>query len=237
MMILYFVRHAQSANNALWDITGSSRGRSDDPPLSAVGESQAQYVAEWLASLPEERPSNQRHPELRPTHVYCSLMRRAVLTGSAIATRLGLPLEGWMDLHEAGGVYLDGDDEGERYGRPGLGRSQLQSLHNGLQLPADVGEDGWYNRPFEERPERILRGERVLRGLLQRHAGTEDRVVLVSHGTFYNYLFGAMFHMEAEKDCWLLINNTGITKIEFHEKECVLAFANRTSHLPPDLIT
>ena len=52
-MILYYIRHGQSANNALWDSSGSSEGRSDDPPLTPVGEAQAQHVAKWLASLPE----------------------------------------------------------------------------------------------------------------------------------------------------------------------------------------
>jgi len=235
-MILYYIRHAQSANNALWDTTGSSEGRSDDPPLTPTGEAQSHHVAKWLACLPEP-PAVQRHSDLRPSHVYCSLMKRAVQTGSVIATTLGLPLQGWADLHEAGGVYLDGEEEGERHGRPGMGRSQLQRLHSSLQLPPEISEEGWYNRPFEERPERVKRAERVVKELLQRHGSTQDRVVLVSHGTFYNYLIGALLQLEAERDWWLLLNNTGITKVEFHEDERVLAFANRTTHLPPALIT
>jgi 2,3-bisphosphoglycerate-dependent phosphoglycerate mutase len=235
-MILYYIRHGQSANNALWDATGSSEGRSDDPPLTSVGEAQAQHVAGWLVSLPEP-PADHRHSDLRPSHIYCSLMKRAVQTGSIIASTLGLPLQGWADLHEAGGVYLDGEEDRERYGRPGMSRSQLQRLHSGLQLPLEVSEEGWYNRPFEERPERIVRAQRVLNELLKRHARTDDRVVLVSHGTFYNYLVGALLHLEAEQDWWLLLNNSGVTKIEFHEDECVLAFANRPAHLPPEFIT
>jgi len=235
-MILYYVRHAQSANNALWDSTGSSEGRSDDPPLTPAGVSQAQHVARWLASLPEP-PAEQRHSDLRPSHIYCSLMKRAVQTGSIIASTLDLPLTGWADLHEAGGVYLDGEKEGERYGRPGMSRSQLQHLHSSLRLPAGIGEEGWYNRPFEERPERVIRAERVVKELMQRHGGTQDRVVLVSHSTFYNYLMGALLHLEAERDWWMLLNNTGVTKIEFHPDEYVLAFVNRTAHLPPELIT
>ena len=31
-MILYYIRHAQSANNALWDSTGSSEGRAMTRP-------------------------------------------------------------------------------------------------------------------------------------------------------------------------------------------------------------
>jgi 2,3-bisphosphoglycerate-dependent phosphoglycerate mutase len=235
-MILYYIRHAQSANNALWDATGSSNGRSDDPPLTPAGEAQAQRVAGWLASLPEPPPAH-RHADLRPSHIYCSLMKRAVLTGSIIAQTLHLPLQGWADLHEAGGVYLDGETEGERIGRPGLGRSQLENLHNGIFLSPEVSDQGWYNQPFEERPERSLRARRVVEQLVRRHGETDDRVVLVSHGTFYNYFLAALLNLDAEKDWWLLMNNTGVTKVEFHPDEYVLAYANRTNHLPPELIT
>jgi 2,3-bisphosphoglycerate-dependent phosphoglycerate mutase len=235
-MILYYIRHAQSANNALWDATGSSAGRSDDPALTATGEIQAHRVAAWLTGLPEP-PAAHRHAEVRPNHVYCSLMRRAVLTGSVIADALSLPLQGWPDLHEAGGVYLDGEVEGVRHGRPGMGRSQLQNLSSNLQLPLEVGEEGWYNRPFEEQPERALRAKRVVKELIHHHGGTSDCVVMVSHGTFYNYFIDALFQLEAERDGWMLMHNTGVTKIEFHEGVPVLVYANRTAHLPGDLIT
>jgi broad specificity phosphatase PhoE len=32
-MQLYYIRHAQSENNDLWDRTGSDQGRSEDPKL------------------------------------------------------------------------------------------------------------------------------------------------------------------------------------------------------------
>jgi hypothetical protein len=36
-MHLFFIRHGQSANNHLWEQTGSNRGRSEDPELTETG--------------------------------------------------------------------------------------------------------------------------------------------------------------------------------------------------------
>ena len=42
-MQFYFIRHAQSSNNHLWDQTGSNRGRSEDAPLTPLGLLAAQF--------------------------------------------------------------------------------------------------------------------------------------------------------------------------------------------------
>jgi hypothetical protein len=48
------------------------------------------------------------------THVYCSLMERAVATGHRVAEALDLPLLGWIDIHETGGMFLY-DEETETH--------------------------------------------------------------------------------------------------------------------------
>ena len=40
----------------------------------------------------------------------------------AVARALDLPLVAWPDLHEAGGVYEDGPEDGQRIGLPGPDR-------------------------------------------------------------------------------------------------------------------
>jgi broad specificity phosphatase PhoE len=47
-----------------------------------------------------------------------------------------------------------------------------------------MGEEGWWNRPFEAELHRPERARRVLVELLQRHGGSNDRVAMVSHGAF-----------------------------------------------------
>ena len=49
-MQLYIIRHAQSYNNALTDWTE----RVSDPPLTELGEQQADLLAAYLASTPAE---------------------------------------------------------------------------------------------------------------------------------------------------------------------------------------
>jgi broad specificity phosphatase PhoE len=48
-MQLYFIRHAQSANNALYAETGAAWGRHHDAPLSAVGLRQLPHLAALLS--------------------------------------------------------------------------------------------------------------------------------------------------------------------------------------------
>ena len=47
-MYLFYIRHGQSANNALYDATGGDDGRVMDPELTPVGVEQAARVAESL---------------------------------------------------------------------------------------------------------------------------------------------------------------------------------------------
>ena len=45
-MTLFLIRHAQSANNALYDSSGSTIGRVEDPELTSLGVRQAQILAD-----------------------------------------------------------------------------------------------------------------------------------------------------------------------------------------------
>jgi broad specificity phosphatase PhoE len=170
------------------------------------------------------------------THLYTSLMERAVLTGAAVAEALNLPLYGLEDLHEGGGVYLEDSESGDLIGQPGKTPSELAALSDRLVLPA-VNPAGWWNRPFEEREGRVERAKRVLEFLTQKHGGTLDRVALFSHAAFFNYFMAAVLGMNQRTSLWLYLNNTGITRFDFNDGETALIYANRTEHLPPELLT
>ena len=47
-MQLYFIRHGQSTNNALWDSTSEEKVRVEDPELTDIGKKQAQHLAEYI---------------------------------------------------------------------------------------------------------------------------------------------------------------------------------------------
>ena len=240
-MQLYFIRHAQSQNNALWIETGSSDGRSADPSLSEYGLVQAKLLARYLSTavptIPQEAGNNKIQTGFGITHVYTSLMVRALHTGSLLAEALKLPLVGWKDLHECGGVYEQNLETGERVDLPGYGRSYLQKLFPNLVLPDSIDDTGWWNRPFEEREECLLRAQRFLEELLARHGGTEDRVAVISHFGFYNSFIKALLKIPETCKMRFVMNNTGITRIDFDEELARLVYANRNDFLPLDYVS
>jgi len=239
-MQFYFIRHAQSSNNALWDATRSSKGRSHDPELSPTGVRQAERLAAVLAHRDAQQPEMWRDSQningFWLTHLYSSLMHRAVQTGSIVSEATGLPLEGWIDAHEEGGLFLEDEETGQRHGKPGYTRAHFQQLFPRLQLPYDIGENGWWDRPFEEFDQRVERAQRFLQSLVERHGGTDDRVAVISHGGFYNIIMHLILEMPLDHKYWFAMNNTGITRIDFVE-ERVIIYMNYLRHLPADLIT
>jgi 2,3-bisphosphoglycerate-dependent phosphoglycerate mutase len=237
-MQLYFVRHAQSENNALWDQTGSNDGRNEDPKLTEIGKQQAERVAEFLANhgSPEYRDMLDMRG-FRLTHLYSSLMERSVMTGTAISKATGVPLQGWVDLHETGGIFLWDEEKEERVGLPGKTRAFFKTRYPEFMLPENVPDDGWWNRPFELDEEQLPRAQRVIQRLLDNHGDTEDRVAIVSHGGFFNVFLTALLHLKVEQHTWFSINNTGITRIDFRPSGIFIVYSNRVDFLPPNLIT
>jgi 2,3-bisphosphoglycerate-dependent phosphoglycerate mutase len=239
-MQFYFIRHGQSENNLLYLTTGGSDGRSDDPELTDVGCKQAKTLAQFLVRAAPPPPANlfdeQNLAGFGITHLYTSLMVRAVATGAMVASALNLPLLAWQDLHETGGIYHQNEQTGERTGRPGKNRAYFEEHFPGLRLPDSLGKAGWWDRPFEEREQRPARAERVIRELLDRHGGKEDHVAVISHGGFYNVLLRSIFKIERE-DCWFGLNNAAITRIDYSADGVALTYMNRADFLPKEWVT
>ena len=239
-MRLYFIRHGQSSNNALWDSTGSSQGRSHDPVLSEIGYRQAARLSEFLnKSDPGAGAAGrdlQNATGFGITHLYCSLMVRAVATGTVVSETLGLPLRAWPDLHEVGGIYLDDETSGERAGLPGFNRADFAAMYPGLVLPDSLGESGWWNRPFETRDEALIRAQRFKDGLLEKHGHTSDCVAVISHGDFYNMFLAILLKVPTPPQVWFSMNNVGITRFNFDD-EVSISYMNRVDFLPRDLVT
>lgn len=240
-MQLYFIRHGQSENNLLWETTGSETGRSHDPELTDIGHKQAQAMANFVSRPVTNFSEDERYRLNRAgfgfTHLYCSLMVRAVATGVVVAQSARLPLTAWVDLHEGGGIYLQQEDTGELNGLPGKARSYFETHYPGLVLPENLDEKGWWNRPFEEKEERLPRANRVLTELLKRHGGTDHRVAVISHGGFYNYFLTAVMGFDDDLPTWFSLNNTAITRIDFYDQRVNIVYTNRLDFLPGELIT
>jgi 2,3-bisphosphoglycerate-dependent phosphoglycerate mutase len=241
-MQLYFVRHGQSENNQLWADTGSVHGRSDDPDLTEVGRRQVDHLAELLtrpaqpSAIPAEY-DGQNVTGFHITHLYCSLMLRAIETATILARALDLSLAAWEDVHEVGGIHWTEEEDGEPVGQAGKDRAFFEEHYPHLRLPTGLGEAGWWNRPFEPLEERPRRAARFLRELLARHGESQDRVAVVSHGGFYNHLLRAILDLPVEGELWFGINNAAVTRIDFAPEGIWVQYLNRVDHLPAELIT
>lgn len=242
MLELYFIRHGQSTNNALMDQDRENYlyDREVDPDLTDLGEEQAALAAEYLAR-PYQRdgfdPQNREGYGL--THLYCSLMIRAVKTGRAIAEKAGLPLVAMPEVHETGGMFYAerGEDEPIFIGEPGPGRSFFMSEFPELVLPEDLPEEGWWGREKEPREEYLERAQTVIDRLVRDHAGKGHRVGIVLHGGIFARILTALFEIQTPK-YWFLMNNCGISRVEILEDERpVLTYMNKVDFLPDRLIT
>jgi len=246
-MKLYFIRHGQSENNANWD--NPEYAESSDPALTEIGHEQARLLADFLKrnqTIRDEKAWNiQNRYGFGLTHIYTSMMERAVYTAAPIAQALDLSLIVWKDIFEEGGIYSRGDSA-NIHGLPGRPRSFFVQNFPALTLPEELDETGWWNRPFEEEKERQPRADRVFAELLERHrdrAGQpEHRVAFVSHGGFYMRLICAMLKLPWRQaslglKSWFLLNNCAISRFDVYKEEINFAYHNRTDYLPDHLIT
>lgn len=244
MLQLYFIRHGQSTNNVLFDVDGDEDylfKRTLDPDLTSIGEEQARLVAEQIArpaSLDGYDPHNRMGYGI--THLYCSLMMRAVRTGIAVSRRTGIPLVAWPEIHETGGLFeIEMQEDGDHVlvGRPGPGRSFFEATFPDLMLPDDITDDGWWNREKEPREHYNERALGIIDRLKQEHGGKEDRVALVTHGGIFTRILTALFQVNAEK-YWFLMNNCGISRLDLNDDgRFSLMYMNKVDYLPDDLIT
>jgi len=242
-MQLYYIRHAQSANNAAWDRLGTNRSRSEDPELTELGVRQAELLAQYLAQADAGAAAGDRDIQNRRgfgiTHLYTSLMVRSVATGAHLSRAIGAPLVAWDDIHEGGGIYLDDEELNARLGQPGKNRAYFIRHYPDLVLPEALYDAGWWNRPFEEREQRYGRARRVVERLRARHGGTQDRVAIVSHGGFFNYLLCVLFNLAARDGFWFVLNNASISRFDFDwdEQDVGIVYLNRVDFLPSDMIS
>lgn len=241
-MELYIIRHGQSINNALSD----DRPRTPDAPLTDLGLEQARLLAAYL------KDGRNRDPWYNPstgysqlehvadwgiTHLYCSPMTRALQTTLPIAAALGLRPNVWLEIHEHGGVYQQRPDG--VVGFAGRTRSEIETDFVGFSLPDAITDAGWWNpaRGSETMPEAIARAIQVAVDL-RRRAESDERILMVTHGTFIDALLKALFSQLPSRSMFYLHYNTGITRIDFLERErLLLRYLNRVAHLPPDKVS
>ena len=247
-MELYFIRHGQSVNNANW----SKPDYQEDPdaPLTELGFEQAQYVANFLKKaqpIVDLKAWNiQNRFGFGLTHIYTSLMERAVQTAAPAARALGIPFEAWEEIHEIGGIYGRSGEQ-KLKGLPGRSRSYFEQNFPELVLSPHLNGSGWWNnRPMETKEECQERTKKFLADLLVRHGDKEgqpeQRILIFSHGEFFVHLMFAIFDAPYAQaahglQAWFAMNNCAISRVDFRAGEVSVAYLNRTDHLPDHLIT
>lgn len=247
MSKLYLIRHAQSANNAIWNGNDHGEKRSPDPELTTLGHRQAKALASHIAhpeSEPRQHPyisSSQRGYSL--THLYCSLMTRSILTAQYVAKECALPLEAGENYFEKEGIY-ELSAQGDLIGLPGPDNEYFSNRFPDLQLPKSFNPAGWWNRPAESDTHFLQRMKKVVEEFKLMLRDRSLCIGLVAHGDFIdqfiNELMGIERHDQNYNSDWVAnwtFHNTSITRIDFLNGSHNVVYTNRIDHLSHELIS
>ena len=240
-MILYLIRHGQSANNLLAEELKVQAGpfpyerymtqRVAEPPLTAIGERQAARLGAYITELPI-------------TRLYCSPMLRTMQTMRPVAEALNCAPSVWIDLHEHGGVFHRAGVDAQAVGYPGLCRAEMSELFPGFRLDG-IGESGWWLGGEEDLAACHARAVRVAEELhrMAKDCAEDESIAAVSHGTFMDSLLKALLGRLPGKEFYFNHHNTGITRINLlpygNSSDIVVfvRYANRANHLTEDDMT
>ena len=257
--ILQLVRHAESANNALYNALVAEQGgaaavkadvakqqrvddlelkqRSPDPSLSERGFEQAELVATLLGN---------EHVEASPTILVVSPMLRACLTAEPIAKKLratgakeNLKVICHAEYYETGGCH----DRG--LALPGRTFSEITDAHPSLAPTESVafpkGGGGFYSKgdARETKDQAEARAERLNLWITETLAELPDsgRLILVGHGlvmaTLITRLLGLPF---SGAPCMATHANTGVSNLRYVRDKgaFLLESLNDTRHVSAD---
>jgi len=229
-MQVYLIRHAQSYNNALSD----PAGRMADPPLSDLGQRQADLLGRHLAFGAAKcvDPPGDASSGYGLDRLLCSAHLRCLMTAERIAEHTGLTPEIWLDLHEEMGIWQEGVEE-----LPGLTPAEIRARFPRIRIPADMPENGWWNRPPELPSEWEARAARVVRRIRDEMAATDGRVAMVSHGGFIRDLWAELIHGGPIQGVTFNTRNTSIGRVDLNPDGIRIRYLNRIEHLPPGVVT
>src|SRR5689334_18039235 len=204
-MLIWFVRHGESASNAAPGGMALPLERGDR--LTERGLEQARAVAGRLT-------------ETKATRILSSPLRRARETADVIAERLDLPVTEVQELREL--------RESEGFGELSLDDQRLHRWSEWMAEHDDEPEHSYRGgESFDEITARV-------RALQDRLAGDEiESTIAVSHGIFLRFflmevLFAGAFRPGQVQDLWQLGSvNTGICGFEYREPDLAATYARR----------
>lgn len=204
MTRILLARHGETEWNKIGRVQGWT-----DIPLSAVGEAQADRLAERLRETPLAA-------------VYSSALERAMQTAEPIARQHGLTVQTLPGLREKG------------YGRwEGLTREDLERdwaelwhQYHTLRLLDTRVPDG------ETWPEVCLRVVESLQQVLAAHPGPDETVLLVGHGASARALVLEALQAPLATLLRLHLDNASLSRMDFAAlRDSRVVFLNDTSHI------
>jgi len=223
-MRLYFIRHAQSANNSL-----PERLRVEDPAITPLGHRQA-------AALAADFESRQARHQIR--HLITSPFRRALETAEHLRAHMKLSAEVWVDLHEQGGCY-SGYQPWLYQGRPGMSRNEIERHFPWYRVEESIGDDGWWaSKEYESAEAAGARARRLWQRICQLHDGDGGAVAFITHADFKSLLMKELARLgNWPTDPWNGIWNTAVTIVDVSSGPPQLVDFNSVSHLDQELLS
>jgi len=182
MVTVYVLRHGERADKVDPNWRSAHPNEMDDPPLTDYGKVMGARTGTRLS-------------EVGITHIYCSPFHRTLQTAEPIAQQLKLPVCVEHGLAEAVWKSI--------FSRQPVLTYRLDSN----RMARDFSIDKQYisNMPFPKFPERHSESKaryvNTLQALLQKHAGTQDKILLVTHGDGVKSLHEAVMGWEYHGVC------------------------------------
>ncbi|KAF7791896.1 hypothetical protein EIP86_002920 [Pleurotus ostreatoroseus] len=166
---IYVARHGYRMN---WVTTAwkSETGLPRDPPLAAFGHTQAQELADYFLSLPEEE---------RPTAIFSSPYYRCLQTSKPISIALNVPIYAEHGLCEWYSHVKPGTGLHPRPAQPAVLRQwfpEIDAAWQPIYYPSRKGED---IAECHDRTAAFLSA--LVPEVERRFAGRHKRILLVSH--------------------------------------------------------
>jgi len=151
----------------------------------------------------EARRAGRRLADVGVTHILSSPLLRALATAHIIAEELDhRPVEVWLELREG----FDNNYQGGS-------RAGLLSRFPRVTLPAGMTDDGWTYAG--DTPELFAARCRRILAMLKARFGADDRVLVVTHGGFANYLLHAILRIPSGTPVWFEMASGALTVIRF----------------------
>ena len=229
-MRVFLIRHAQSYNNLV-----GTENRVHEPWITELGIQQIQSLSKYLAERLNPHAAHMRRDFTNKkgfyfTRLYTSPMYRALESAQYLATPLRLVPEIWVDLHEDGGIWL----EGSPGILSGMSRIEIQQKFPGFILDERITESGWWKKPKESAEESNARASKVAKQLLS-HSRSNEQIILVTHSGFIDQLLKVLLKQPFTNEILYVTQNTSISRLDITKNQIKLCYLNKSEHLNKEL--